>query len=104
MQLGNEELGTAIFWYLFIWFCLRELSICVRVSLVMCHSAVSAQFIFSSFGSFWSLLFRSSMAKKWPKLAEVLSCVVVSMWVRVLVFGAWAIVMGFFFSSILMFR
>ena len=44
------------------------------------------------------------MAKKWPRPVEVLSCVVMNIWVRVLVIGAWAIVMVFFFSSILMFR
>ena len=38
------------------------------------------------------------MAKKWPRPAEVLSCEVMNMWVRVLVIGAWAIVIVFFFS------
>ena len=43
------------------------------------------------------------MAKKWPRPAEVLSCVVIDMWVGVLVIGAWAIVVVLF-SSILVVR
>ena len=36
------------------------------------------------------------MAKKWPRPAEVLSCVVIDMWVGLLVIGAWAFIMVFF--------
>ena len=31
VRLNSEELGTAIFWYLFIWFCLRGLFGCLFV-------------------------------------------------------------------------
>ena len=83
VRLGNEELGTAIFGTSLFGFvcgsCLWNLieSVCMS-HWWLCHSAVSTQFIFSSFGSFWSLLLGSSMARKWPRPAEVLSCVVIN--------------------------
>ena len=42
-----------------------------------CVTVVSTQFIFSSFGCFKSSLLGSSMAKKRPRPAEVLSCVAI---------------------------
>ena len=95
------RIGIAILDPLFIWFCLWWLidGNCVLMLVLLrwsCHSVVSTRVIFSFFGSFWSLLLGSSMAKKWPRPVEVLSCVVMNIWVRVLVIGAWAIVMVFF--------